>query len=116
MSEVDGSRSFIDRVWRKIQAHNEKFADIDLVEALVQLPEHDGDIAYLHELADKILAANPHSLDAGDGLIEYGIDLFLPPWPQDRAEAELVDWATALRDSECEWTGWLTGWAEAVAA
>lgn len=106
--------AFLDHVWRKIRAHQEKFADLPVFPAGSVLPEFDGDMAELHELADKVIAAGAGSLD--DGLIEFGIDIFLPPWPADKAAEKLADWADTNRLNESETAGWLSAWREAVAA
>ena len=71
----------------KLEAHARKWLGLPLTEARSVLPVMDGDIALLHHLADQVLAAGPTDLT---GMVEFDIDVYLEPWPADRA-GELIE-------------------------
>ena len=74
----------------KLLAHARKWLGLPLTEARSVMPADDGDIAWLHHLADQVLASNPEHLPGG--LVEFDVDVYLEPWPTDRAAALIEAW------------------------
>lgn len=72
----------------KLEAHARKWCGLPLTVARSVLPADDGDMAWLHHLADRVLASRPERLPGG--LVEFDIDVYLEPWPADKA-GELIE-------------------------
>lgn len=91
------------------EAHQQDWSDLPLLEYPAVMTDDDvahwGDILYMRGLVDALIdaldtAITDHTFDALAATVEmidapsaeYGIDLYLPPWPHDRAADMLAAW------------------------
>ena len=80
--------------------HELKWSGLPLVALPQQLPEHDGDLAYLADLMETVLgsrgplASIPPWFLYGAAMNALGVDAMdlLADWPEDRAAALLAGW------------------------
>lgn len=113
------------RIWspedfRKLQEHAAKFEGLPAMDPVIgaQYPTHDGDMAELEELADKVIAAYGDlpeiaAASSADELMDCIVELYavnprtwlehsetFAVWPVDAVPALLAEWPERIVDAE----------------